>query len=63
MNFKDFLKLEYRISESSAKDYVGSFNGIVNRGIYKGENEITPSLNSVRCQVLIQFGIVLDPGT
>lgn len=46
MGFKEFLKQEYRISESSAKDYVGRFNGIFNRGIYKGENEMTPTLKA-----------------
>lgn len=44
MKFKDFLMQEYRISEKSAEDYVGRFNGIVNRGLYKGENEMTPTL-------------------
>jgi len=44
MNFKEFLKQEYHISEISATDYVGRFNGIVNSGIYNGENKITPSL-------------------
>ena len=44
MEFKDFLMKKYRIGEKSARDYVGRFNGIVARGIYKGENEITPSM-------------------
>ncbi|SFE90669.1 hypothetical protein SAMN05428981_11011 [Bacillus sp. OV194] len=44
MEFKDFLIKEYRIGEKSARDYVGRFNGIVARGIYKGENEITPCM-------------------
>lgn len=47
MEFKDFLMKEYRIGEKSARDYVGRFNGIVARGIYKGENEITPSIKVV----------------
>lgn len=44
--FKDFLMQEYRISESSAKDYVGRFKGIVNRGKYKGDNQMTPTLKA-----------------
>lgn len=44
--FKVFLKQEYRISENSAKDYVGRFNGIVKRGIYKGESEMTYTLKA-----------------
>jgi LysM repeat protein len=44
--FKDFLMKKYRISESSARDYVGRFNGILARGIYKGENEITPRMEA-----------------
>ena len=35
---------EYNISESSAKDYVDRFNGILNRGLYKGEEIITNTL-------------------
>lgn len=46
MSFKDFLMQEYGISESSAKDYVGRFNGIVNKGLYKGESMITPILKA-----------------
>ncbi|MFG6146824.1 hypothetical protein [Halobacillus sp. B23F22_1] len=46
MSFKDYLIEEYRISESSAQDYVGRFNGIVNRGVYKGEDELTPTLKA-----------------
>ncbi|MEH6993823.1 hypothetical protein V7075_14075 [Neobacillus drentensis] len=44
MEFKEFLIQKYNIRESSAEDYVGRFNGIVNKGIYKGENEMTPAL-------------------
>lgn len=50
MKFKDFLMQEYGISENSAKDYVGRFNGIVNKGLYKGlykgESMITPILKA-----------------
>lgn len=46
MEFKDFLMREYRISEGSAEDYVGRLNGILKRGIYKGENELTPNLKA-----------------
>ena len=41
MEFKDYLMQEYNISESSPKDYLGSFNGIINRGFYKGEDKMT----------------------
>lgn len=44
--FKDFLIQEYRIRESSAKDYVGRFKGIVKSGIYKGNNQMTPILKA-----------------
>jgi hypothetical protein len=37
---------KYHLSETSAEDYVGRFNGIVNRGIYKGENEMTTTLET-----------------
>ncbi|MBN3547977.1 hypothetical protein [Fictibacillus barbaricus] len=46
MEFKDFLIKEYRISEKSARDYVGRLNGIIARGIYQGEKGITPSMNA-----------------
>ncbi|RKD26047.1 hypothetical protein BEP19_02395 [Ammoniphilus oxalaticus] len=35
---------EYKIGESSANDYVGRLNGILNRGIYNEEKEWNPSL-------------------
>ncbi|QGG53141.1 hypothetical protein [Lysinibacillus pakistanensis] len=44
MEFKDYLMQEYNISESSAKDYVGRFNGIINRGLYNGEDKMTNTL-------------------
>jgi hypothetical protein len=44
MKFEDFLMQEYGIKESSAKDYVGRFNGIVNKGLYKREKDMTPAL-------------------
>ena len=44
MEFQDFLIKEYKIGEKSARDYVGRFNGIVERGIYNGEGVITPSM-------------------
>jgi hypothetical protein len=43
VEFKDFLMNEYKIGEKSARDYVGRFNGIVEKGIYNGESIITPS--------------------
>lgn len=44
MNFEHFLIEEYRLGVNSAKDYVGRLNGIINKGIYNGENHITPSM-------------------
>lgn len=44
--FKEFLIKEYRIKESSAEDYIGRFNGIVNRGLYNGEDEMSPALKA-----------------
>lgn len=37
---------EYSIGESSANDYVGRLNGILEKGIYKGENELTPVMEA-----------------
>lgn len=45
-DFKDFLIRKYSLKESSAEDYVWRFNGIVNKGIYKEESEITPSMRA-----------------
>lgn len=42
--FMEFMMQEYRISEGSAKDYVGRFKGIVNKGIYEGDNRMAPTL-------------------
>ncbi|WP_336881506.1 hypothetical protein [Priestia koreensis] len=47
MEFRDFLIKEYGLRESSAKDYVGRLNGIINKGIYKGEDEVTSVLKNV----------------
>ncbi|MEK5109505.1 hypothetical protein MHI57_22835 [Cytobacillus sp. FSL K6-0129] len=41
MKFKDFLMKEYQIGEKSARDYEGRLNGLINKGIYKGESQIT----------------------
>ncbi|WP_332632552.1 hypothetical protein [Halalkalibacter flavus] len=46
MEFKDFLMQEYKLGEKSARDYVTRFNGIVDRGIYKGESKVTPSMEA-----------------
>jgi len=46
MEFKNFLMNEYNLSEKSACDYVGRLNGILNRGIYKGESEVTPIIET-----------------
>lgn len=45
MEFKDFLMKEYKIGKKSARDYVGRFNGIVERGIYNGESVVTPNMS------------------
>lgn len=44
--FKDFLIREYSLSEKSAKDYIGRFNGITNRQLYNGESQLTPALKT-----------------
>ena len=44
--YKDFLIQEYHLSESSAKDYVGRYKGIINRGTYNGDSLMTPTLKA-----------------
>ena len=44
MKFEDFLKQKYHLGEKSVKDYVGRWNSILNKGLYKGETVLTPSL-------------------
>lgn len=44
--FKDFLTQEYHLSESSAKDYVGRYKGIIKRGTYNGNSQMTPTLKA-----------------
>ncbi|MGF3106083.1 hypothetical protein [Rossellomorea sp. DUT-2] len=46
MEFKKFLMNEYKLGEKSARDYVGRFNGLVNKGIYNGESVVTPSIET-----------------
>ena len=46
MNFEQFLMTEYQLGESSAKDYVGQLDGILKKGIYNGENIMTPSIEA-----------------
>ncbi|GGA40690.1 hypothetical protein [Psychrobacillus lasiicapitis] len=46
MDFKDFLMKEYKLGKKSADDYASRFNGILERGIYKGESQITPSMEA-----------------
>jgi hypothetical protein len=46
MEFKDFLMKEYKLGEKSARDYVTRFNGIVERGIYKGESQVSLSMET-----------------
>lgn len=35
---------EYELGEKSTRDYITRFNGIVDRGIYKGESQLTASM-------------------
>lgn len=44
--FKEFLVTHYQLSEKSAKDYIFRLKGIINRGLYKLENEMTPNLKA-----------------
>jgi hypothetical protein len=44
VNFEQFLIQEYKIGESSARYYIERFKGLVNKGIYNGETDITPSI-------------------
>lgn len=46
MDFEQFLMKEYQLGESSAKDYVGRLNGILDKGIYNGESSITTSIEA-----------------
>lgn len=46
MEFKEFLIKEYQLGNKSAEDYVSRFNGMVNRGIYNGENEVTSPMRT-----------------
>ncbi len=47
MEFREFLMREYLLGKKSAEDYVSRFNGIVERGIYDGESEFTPSMRAI----------------
>lgn len=44
MKFEDFLRQQYHLGEKSVMDYVGRWNGILNKGLYNEETELTPSL-------------------
>lgn len=44
--FEDFLRLEYGLSENTALDYKGRIRGIVKRGLYNGEQQMTPGLEA-----------------
>lgn len=46
VDFEQFLIRDYQLEESSAKDYVGRLNGIFKKGLYNGENEITPGIEN-----------------
>lgn len=52
MKFKDFLMKEHHIGEKSARDYEGRLNWLINRGIYKGESQIT---NIMRATIAKEF--------
>ncbi|WP_249594327.1 hypothetical protein [Peribacillus frigoritolerans] len=44
MEFEDYLRQKYHLGDKSVKDYAGRWNGILNKGLYNGETELTPSL-------------------
>jgi len=44
MEFEDYLRKKYHLGDKSVKDYIGRWNGILNKGLYTGETELTPSL-------------------
>ncbi|MBL3889149.1 hypothetical protein IRV22_15630 [Bacillus cereus] len=44
MEFKDFLRMNFHLGDKSVKDYITRWNGILNKGLYNGETELTPSL-------------------
>lgn len=42
MQFQEFLRTTYNLSEKSAGNYVSRMNGILDRNIFNGEKQITP---------------------
>ena len=44
MEFEDYLRKNYHLGDKSVKDYISRWNGILNKGLYNGETELTPSL-------------------
>jgi hypothetical protein len=44
MEFENYLRQKYHLGDKSVKDYIGRWNGILNKGLYNGETELTPSL-------------------
>ena len=44
MKFEDYLRKNYNLGDKSVKDYISRWNGILNKGLYNGETELTPSL-------------------
>lgn len=44
MDFGDFLRKNYRLGDKSVRDYISRWNSILNKGLYDGETELTPSL-------------------
>lgn len=44
MEFGEFLRKNYHLGDKSVKDYISRWNGILNKGLYNGETELTPSL-------------------
>lgn len=46
MKFEDYLRQHYNLGEKSVKDYVGRLNGLLTRGIYKGELHLTSKMEA-----------------
>jgi hypothetical protein len=46
MEFEDYLRKNYHLGDKSVKDYISRWNGILNKGLYNGETELTPSLRA-----------------
>ncbi|MEK5214601.1 hypothetical protein [Psychrobacillus sp. FSL H8-0487] len=44
MEFRDYLRNNHHLADSSVNDYISRWNSILNKGLYNGETEFTPSL-------------------